>query len=177
MLKRLLSEFQERRDAVCLGTAERNAPDAPGLYAILVESPVSLRSPFGDELENRSTNLLYVGKASGSLKARLVEQDLLGKNHSTFFRSIGAVLDCRPPRGSLRGKKNQLNYRFSPNDRRKIVKWLEGNIRVRWVEGAPRDLEAKLITRLQPILNLKHNPKPFGRLKELRERCREIARG
>ena len=154
MLERLLSEFQEGRGAVYLRTAERNAPDAPGLYAILVESPGSLPSPFGEELENRNTNLLYVGKASGSLSKRLVEQDLFGNNHSTFFRSIGAVLDYRPPRRSLRGKKNQFNYRFSPDDRRKIVKWLDRNIRVRWVESAPRDLEAKLITRLQPILNL-----------------------
>lgn len=160
-----------------MARAERNVPDIPGLYTIFVDSPESLPPPFSLDLTNRHTCLLYLGKAGSSLKQRLVEQDLLGKKNSTFFRAIGAVLGYRPLKGSLRERTNQNNYRFSVADRRTLAEWNRTHISVRWSERARLDLEPRLIAQLRPIFNKHHNPSPYAPLGELRELCRSIARG
>ena len=175
-LNSVFSDLTTATGAMPLGTARCDAPDGPGLYSIFVVSPEALPAPYSDELVVRSTRLLYVGKASRSLKRRLLEEDLLGKRNSTFFRAIGAILGHRPPRGSLRGKSNQNNYRFRTNDRRMIVEWINCHVRVRWRESERVDLEPRLIMKLQPILNTQYNPRPSQHLARLRQECREIAR-
>ena len=90
------------------------------------------------------------------------------------------MLDFRPPPGSLRGKKNQNNYRFSGADRQQIVEWINLHICIRWYEcNEPCNLatiEKYLIEQLGPLLNTRDNPRSFPQLKKLREECRNIAR-
>lgn len=151
--------------------------DKPGLYAILVDDPKSLPDPFSSMLIRRGTRLLYVGRARGSLSIRLVEQELRHKRAATFFRGIGAILGFRPQPGSLRGKANQRNYRFSNTDTAKIVDWMQKHLLVRWLAMDVADLvevEPTVICELRPLLNTTH-PECCAELAELRDQCRRIA--
>src|SRR5690348_2804311 len=68
--------------AVDVPTAD---PSGPGYYAIFVKEARALPSPYRERLKQHSTTLIYIGIAEKSLFKRLVEQDLRGKGHSTFF--------------------------------------------------------------------------------------------
>jgi hypothetical protein len=159
--------------------ADAVVPKAPGFYSIFVDRPDNLPEPFAAYLRSCGTTLLYIGRASTSLFQRLVEEDFRHQGPSTFFRSIGAILGYRPQPGSLVGKLNQDNYRFSPIDTEKIAEWIKQHLAIRFVEadiskypGAERDA----IQRNCPILNTIHNPKCFPLLDELRSECRATAR-
>ncbi|MCM1531722.1 MAG: hypothetical protein NC048_04185 [Bacteroides sp.] len=153
-------------------------PDVPGLYAIRVKNPDKLPKEFRNELKNRNDNLLYIGQASQSLRKRLWEEELHARRHATFFRTIGAVLGYLPPKGSLKGKKNQNNYRFSADDNAKIIKWIEENLMINFMECRDNitPMEKELIKVYTPLMNIQDNPTPFGLLQELRNKCRETAR-
>jgi len=153
-------------------------PTQPGYYAIFVDDPEHLPSPYGDLLQQRATELIYIGMATISLRERLVEQDLRHRRHSTFFRGIGAILEFRPPSGSLVGKANQNNYRFSGSDTAAIVDWIDAHLSVNWTEADPalKATESSLIHARRPILNTTHNPDPVPQLATLRDECRRIAR-
>ena len=179
-----LHHLTEKAQLTKIELAKQEVPHKLGLYAIFIDSiedALPQRSPFKDELKDRTTNLLYVGKAKRqSLKERLVRQDLAGEGgSSTFFRSIGAVLGYKPEFGSLVGKQNNYNYVFTEEDKKKIVNWIDTFIRVRWIEtevSALDEREKQLIQSLCPLLNLDHNPRKFIPLEILRQECRDIAR-
>ncbi len=162
-----------------VATATDMVPNRPGYYSIWIDDPDELPGTFADYLREQQTQLIYVGIARQSLQERLVRQDLHHDKPSTFFRGIGAILGYRPPRGSLTGKKNQRNYKFSESDTLAIVDWIESHVQVGVVEESPADLrrESGAITRLCPVLNTDHNPCRFRvPLAQLRLECREIAR-
>ena len=181
-LNSVLHDLTKKRQLMRLELAKQEVPNKPGLYSIFIDSIDALppRSLFKEKLNERATNLLYVGQSKISLEKRLIWQDLSGKKgHSTFFRSIGAVLDYSPERGSLVGKKNQNNYVFTDEDKKEIVNWIETHIRIRWRETEPcilDDCEKYLIQILYPLLNLNHNPRKCELLEEIRQECRNIAR-
>jgi hypothetical protein len=159
--------------------AESDLPkNKPGLYAIYTDEPGSFPEPFAGYLRERNNNLIYVGKASGSLYERLFEEDLRHTRPSTFFRALGPILGYLPPKGSLIDKKNQNNYRFSDEDTAAIVEWIDRHLKVRIVV-VPADeiplLEASVIVRLTPLLNTVHNPIALSELAELRSQCRQFA--
>ena len=165
--------------AVKVSSAARDVPDGPGLYSIFVDSPASLPEPYRGLLVAAKTRLLYVGSAKRSLYARLVEQELRHKRAATFFRGLGAILGYRPVAGSLAGKRNQRNYRFSPADTAAVIAWIEQHLRVelaQFDEPDIRRLEPLVIAALCPLLNTTHNPRCFADLVALREECRRIAR-
>jgi hypothetical protein len=158
--------------------ASERVPNGPGYYAIFIDQATSLPNPYADLLLQRATRLIYVGIATVSLHKRLVEQDLRHRRPSTFFRGIGPILGYRPPRGSLVGRRNQNNYRFSESDTAEIISWINEHLSVNWVEAdaALPATEACLIRAHQPILNTRHNPEPVPELAALRDECRRIAR-
>jgi hypothetical protein len=153
-------------------------PTRPGYYAIFVDDGSALPSPFGDLLLKKATSLIYVGIATVSLYGRLVEQDLQHRRASTFFRGIGSILGYRPPLGSLVGKANQNNYRFSAAGTTEIIEWVNGHLSVNWAEADPalETTEASLIRAHRPVLNTKYNPAPVSLLADLRDECRRVAR-
>jgi hypothetical protein len=158
--------------------ASRVVPGRPGYYSIWIDDPDALPGIYAEYLRGQHTQLIYVGIASQSLQKRLIQQDLYHNSPSTFFRGLGAVLGYRPPRGSLVGKKNQNNYKFSGPDTLAIVAWIESHLSVGVIEEAPTDSrrEAGAITQLCPVLNTDHNPRALKELAQLRLECREIAR-
>jgi hypothetical protein len=159
--------------------AERQVPDAYGLYSILIDDPRNLPSPFSDYMFDLDHTIIYLGKASGSfLSKRLVKNDLRHKGHATFFRSLGAVLGYYPQKGSLANKANQDNYRFSHPEKKLIVEWINEHLAVRCLALSPAEIafERQLIADLTPVLNIDGNPDTLQEIKDLREKCKAIAR-
>lgn len=159
--------------------AERFVPSNAGLYSIFIDHPENLPEPFRGYITRQNTTLVYIGQASTSLRKRLVDQDLRHLHPSTFFRGIGAVLEFRPPTGSLRGKSNQNNYKFSSQDTKMIVHWINTHLSLRWVilDAKILDTEEQLVINfLKPVMNTTYNPDRLSELSRLRDVCRQIAR-
>ena len=156
--------------------AEARIPTSPGYYSIFVE-PQALDELYSDHIG--VNGLIYVGIASKSLVKRLVQQELTHNSPATFFRSLGAILGYRPPEGSLRGKRNQRNYRFSASDTAEIVGWINQHASVSWFAADSVDsaIEEAMIRTHTPMINIKHNPRPCPGLKQVRAQCRKIAVG
>ena len=148
-----------------------------GLYCIRISDINNLPNPFNDLLKDRGHNIIYIGLASKSLKVRFLNQELRAKGNGTFFRSIGAVLGFRPQKGSLLNNKNKRNYRFSNNDEQEIIKWINNNLNVNWIDfsGDCKDFEEKLIDKYLPLLNISNNTFKLKILSEIRNECIKIA--
>ncbi len=148
-----------------------------GFYAIWLKQGSKLSPRFNEELSKRETHLLYIGRAKDSLLTRLLKQELQHKNPATFFRSLGAVLGYRPMKGSLIGKRNQNNYKFSKHDTNAIILWIDGNLEVNFIESEMiNSFEETLIAKYSPILNWTHSQNKFEPLKTSKDECRLIAR-
>lgn len=160
------------------GTIDNQLPDQPGLYCLRILQPKTLPTFFSKVLKTRNhNNIIYIGIASKSLKKRL-NQELRAKGHGTFFRSLGAVLGYTPEKGSLVGKRNQNNYRFSKEDEKEIITWINENLLVNWVpiEVDLNRIESQLLIENSPLLNIAGNPGALKELSVLRDKCIEIAR-
>jgi hypothetical protein len=153
--------------------------DLPGFYVIRIADHSKLPISFSNVLKERSSDIIYIGLASKSLKKRFLYQELRAKGHGTFFRSIGSVLGYTPIAGSLKEKKNQNNFTFSSSDEQKIINWINTNLKVNWVpfDGVLEVIENTLIKKYKPLLNIKGNPFALQQLVKLRNECKRIARG
>lgn len=176
----LKSELASPLARMSVKTAEQLVPDASGVYAIFVDDARALPRFLSGRLLDGSQRPLYVGQAPASIRLRLIEQDLRHRKPSTFFRGLGACLGYRPPSGSLRGKKNQRNYKFSAGDTMRIAGWIEDHLLVSW-KTIPaeqvEEAERALIAAWKPPLNTVHNPEPVAELAQLRKVCRLTAGG
>lgn len=159
------------------GSIDNLVPNNSGLYCIRISDINKLPKPFNTFLADRQHNIIYIGIATESLKKRFLNQELRANGHGTFFRSIGAVLGHRPPKGSLTTKANKRNYKFTTTDEQKIIKWINNNLQVNWVEfsGDFESLETGLITKYRPLINLAKNPSALQLLSDLRKECVQIA--
>lgn len=156
---------------------KNDVPDISGIYAIRIKNIDMFPKEFRDELANRNETLLYIGKATRSLRKRLWAEELQGQRPATFFRDIGAVLGFYPPKGSLTGKKNRYNYRFSSDNNQQIILWIKNNLLVNFVECKDNidEIEKNIINKNKPIMNILNNPQPFEPLRILRKKCKDIA--
>ena len=158
--------------------AGRKVPDSPGIYCIKMRKGVLFPFDYG---EIREDGIIYIGKASQSLKDRLWKEELNHQRPATFFRSIGAMLGFLPPKGSLIGKKNtrNYNYKFSIEDTEKIKTWMKESLLVKFISLPQARLEAvesALIKKLKPLVNIKHNPCASDELKKARKKCVDWAK-
>jgi len=160
-----------------LKNLENNNLDFFGLYALKIKDSTVLPKQLKEEIENQDLTIIYIGKAERkSLKNRL-EEECRGKRHGTFFRGIGALLGLKPPKGSLIGKSNTNNYKFSQSDSIKIVEWMNENLMFDYLKAENNIdfVERDLIKHFQPILNTTHNPKKSKYLAMRRKECRNVA--
>lgn len=166
------------RYSVVSSLRDIDVPDKPGLYCMKLLKGSGLPIPFDQYAQSRN-NIIYIGLASQSLRQRMWNQELHHKSAATFFRSLGAVLGYRPEFGSLIGMKNQNNYEFSEEDKQSIIEWIEQNIEVGWIciSDNLNNLETELIHKFTPVINIDKNPAKVSELIQLREECRQIARG
>lgn len=147
-----------------------NIPNVPGLYCIKIKDYKLL--PNFENFEGKE-NIIYIGKASKSLRKRLWDQELHHKSAATFFRSIGALLGYLPPKGSLYGKSSN-NYRFIQEGTEAIIKWMRASLLVNFVKIVPEkqnQYEETLIRKYEPIINIEYNSNPSDLLKQMRARC------
>jgi len=149
-----------------------------GLYCIKINDHNSLPKPFNDILIDRNHEVLYIGIAKKCLNTRLLKQELRIMGHGTFIRSLGAVLGFRPEVGSLKNKINKVNYFFNEKDNKILIKWINDNLNVNWIEfsGDLERAEKALINRYRPLLNILKNKSSLFELKDLRAKCIEIAK-
>lgn len=159
------------------GSIDNLVPHKSGLYCVRISDINKLPKPFNTFLADRQHNIIYIGIASRSLNRRFLNQELRAKGHGTFFRSIGAVLGYRPPKGSLADKANKRNYKFSPTGEQEIIKGINDNLHVNWVDfsGDFETLETALINKHRPLMNLAKNPSALKELSDLRKICVQIA--
>lgn len=152
-------------------------PNNAGIYCVQIIDKHKLPKPFDSLLKDRNHNIIYIGIATKSLKHRFLNQELRANGHGTFFRSIGAILGYRPIIGSLVDKINKRNFKFSINDEKEIIKWINQNLKVNWIEMTNdfENLETQLIKTHTPLLNLAKNPLALKNLSDLRKECVRIA--
>lgn len=174
LLEKMLMNEKNFKSA---GSIDTIVPHSPGLYCIRISNVNKLPKPFNTILADRQHNIIYIGIASESLYRRFLSQELKAKGHGTFFRSIGALLGHRPPKGSLVNKANKRNYKFSAFDEQKIIKWINENLKVNWIDfsGDFEILETELIIKYRPLINLAKNPSALQELSDLRKLCVQIA--
>jgi hypothetical protein len=148
-----------------------------GLYCIRISDINKLPTPYNKILNERGHNIIYIGIATGCLNKRFLNQELRANGHGTFFRSIGAILGFKPPKGSLIEKSNKRNYKFSKDDNERIIKWINQNLIVNWIEfsGHFDSIETTLIEKYKPLINIAKNPAALKILSELRADCARIA--
>ncbi len=159
------------------GEIDGKVPDNAGLYCIRINDTSSIPKPFSAILQDRNHNIIYIGIATKSLSKRFLGQELRARGHGTFFRSMGAILGFRPEPGSLNDKANKKNYTFSKKDENAIVKWMNANLKVNWVEfeGTFDTVETTIIERHLPIVNIAKNRGAIKELSDLRAECVRIA--
>lgn len=159
------------------GEIDNWVPDVSGLYCVRIKDVNVLDVFFSKVLVKRGHNILYIGIASQSLKKRFLNQELRANGHGTFFRSLGAMLGYQPEKGSLKGKLNKRNYKFSKQTESEIIQWINKHLIVNWIElnEGFDDLETDLIKEHLPLMNLAKNPQPSMLLSELRAECVRIA--
>lgn len=151
-------------------------PDVPGLYCIKLRKGARLPAKFG---KVREDGIIYIGQASTSLRQRFWKQELNHIGAATFFRSIGAMLGYLPPKGSLVGKKNQNNFKFSPEDTEAIRQWMRNSLTANFIAFSTEtmdDVEKILIDKYRPLVNYTHNPDYSRELEAAKDKCREYAR-
>ena len=175
MLKVLLNE----KNFKTIPNSEDYIPEKPGLYCIRIKKSNTLNATLVKLLKERNHNIIYIGLASKNLRKRFLNQELRAKGHGTFFRSLGAVLGYHPEFGSLLDKSNQNNYKFSKQDEVEIIKWMDKNLVINWVEVSNNlnGIEDELIKTYLPLLNIAGNPGVLNDVIQARNKCKEIARG
>ncbi len=156
-------------------------PAEPGLYAWW-GTPDALPQVPLRYVQDAETWLLYVGIAPARLGSRQTLRGRICGNHlrgnvgsSTFRLSLAALLWQQEGWTlSRRGSKALL----APSSNAALSAWQEQHLRVSWVvHRAPWDVEAQVIKRLSPPLNLAMNrADTYGwALSEARQRFRSAA--
>lgn len=152
----------------------KKVPKDPGLYCIKIRKGVYFPKDYGKIREDR---IIYIGKTETSLYKRLWEDELNHKNPATFFRSIGAMLGKRPPKGSLFGSTSR-NYEFDYMDTEYIKKWMRQSLFVNFLpipKNQIKKIENKLIKKYCPLVNIQGNPNKSKAIQEARKECVKIA--
>lgn len=132
------------------------APAIAGLYAWWAAPEVlpALAGPMHPRLHN--LRLHYVGIAT-RLRSRLASNHLRRSGNSTLRRTLaGHLLD-----------DEHLKTRWTDRvvlvdvDEIRLTEWMTTNLRVSWCEHpTPHDVEAAIIRRLRPPLNVDHSTRP-----------------
>ncbi|WP_420535430.1 GIY-YIG nuclease family protein [Actinomadura viridis] len=94
--------------------------------------------------------LLYIGRAL-RLRARIVSDHLLRSRSSTLRRTLAGLLQ------EAKGYQAIWTDRvvLAPKDELRLTEWMHQHLSLTWTrQPQPRQLEAQLITRLQPPLNV-----------------------
>jgi hypothetical protein len=135
---------------VDLHTAGRTLGRGSGLYAWWAAPAVFPELIGVDHDDDPTLRLLYLGRAT-SLRGRILRTDLRRSDGSSLRRTLAGLL---MPTEHYRTQWTDQVV-LSPGDEARLTRWMHGNLRLTWAEDpAPDDLEAELVHRLAPPLNL-----------------------
>ena len=169
-----ISDWTMAAERVSVGRANLRLPlHTPGLYAFFVKHISDLPPCFSaDTLTRPLPELIYIGQASRCLLTRAWHQDCRHKGAASYFRSVGVMLgfsSVTPAR----------NYKFSQADTNEITAWMDEHVSVSWtsVVTSLNSDEKEVIRRFTPLLNIRHNPRAFTLLRQLRKRARQSSLG
>ena len=157
-----------------------------GIYAIGYTGSDSIEGFSVEKLKHR--DIIYIGKTKQSAQKRILNTHFkTGRTgSSTLRRSIGAILreqlDLQPTqRGSTHS--GMRDFTFTMESEKSLTEWMINNLSVSFVEydfgkRLLNRLENEIIYILNPVLNIANNPnnKNIYMIKDLRRKCREIAR-
>jgi len=159
----------------------------PGIYAVGFTGD-HFPFPSGGDIIKKG-KIIYIGKTEKSQRRRDAQTHFKSgrTGSSTLRRSLGAIL-----RGQLNLKPiprsysedRMRDYKFIQESEIKLTEWMINNLSLSFheiIEGKRflRELEKTVINELVPILNIQGNSafNPYaGMLKELRGKCRAIAK-
>lgn len=165
----------------------REFSNNPGVYAV---GFVGESFPFPLDINIvMNGDIIYIGKTEKSQRSRDAQTHFTnGKTgSSTLRRSLGAILlqelELTPiPRSYTETKMR--DYKFIRESEEKLTQWMINNLSLSFYEildgkKVIRELEKQVIITLSPVLNIQGNSilNPYaGMLKELRAKCKQIAK-
>lgn len=127
-------------------------PPAAGIYSWWADPLTfsSMESPTA--AKNSTDRLLYLGLAS-NLRKRVLQNHLRRSGSSTLRRTLAGLL---METEDLRTRRTDRVV-LVDEDERWLTAWMGTHLRLSWVEFAqPKSIEAALIERLRPPLNVAH---------------------
>lgn len=107
-------------------------PDSPGLYAVVAQDPDVVRTELRLDPSVSRGDVLYIGKAEGSLRARLEGKHFAdgGTAHSTLRRTLAALLvdrlDLEPVAVASAGR-----FTLTPESGEQLTTWMRRHLAVR----------------------------------------------
>jgi hypothetical protein len=135
---------------VALDAAARGVGRGSGVYAWWAASAVFPELPGTRHDSEPTLRLLYLGRAT-SLRGRIVRNHLRRSGSSTLRRTLAGLL--LPSEGYRTTWTDRVVLR--PDDELRLTAWMRANLRLTWAEDPqPEDIEAELIRRLRPPLNV-----------------------
>ena len=160
-------------------------PDSTGLYAVVAQDPDAVRAELRLDTSVSRSDVLYIGKAEGSLRARLERKHFAGGGtaHSTLRRTLAALLvdrlDLEPVAVASAGR-----FTLTPESGEQLTTWMRRHLAVRvwqapagFAEVTPLGgIEKPVIDTHTPPLNLTYGgTSPEAQL--LRQRIRKARTG
>lgn len=142
-------------------------PSQAGLYAWWAAPDVLAECPSPVHPDDPSSRLLYLGIAT-NLRRRIRQNHLRRSGTSTLRRTLaGLLLDQEALRTEWTDRVVLVD-----TDEVRLTEWMDRHLRLSWcVEDDPRRVEAALIERLQPALNVEHaSGTQVDRVKQARAR-------
>jgi predicted GIY-YIG superfamily endonuclease len=141
-----------------------NAPESPGNYIWLLKDgcnlpqPKSMPNPVFNRVKvgNKELRVFYTGIGEKNLRKRISEH-LKGKIATSTLRKSIAALMGFPFEQFTSGQKKKC--RMSKGDEEMVSNWLRKNCVLIYKENTNyRSMEEELIKKLDPPLNIEHNP-------------------
>ena len=168
-IEKAISELNRTRTPI----SALQAPSDSGVYAFYLKHHSRIKGfRAGDD------GLIYIGSTS-NLAKRICRKHFNFKctGSSTLRRSLGAILKKELALVAIpRSPGASKAYKFSSDGEQRLTDWMKENLEVGVcpIRSDYESIEKQLLTKLQPILNLKGRDKPD--LEALRKMCAEEAK-
>ncbi|MEV4523119.1 GIY-YIG nuclease family protein [Micromonospora tulbaghiae] len=134
---------------VALDVAVKRLARGSGVYAWWAPPSVPPDLPGPPNDSDPSWRMLYLGRAT-SLRGRILRNHLRRSGSSTLRRTLAGLLVSEGYRTTWTDRVVLV-----PEDEARLTAWMHEHLRLTWAEDPePSDIEAELVRRLHPPLNV-----------------------
>lgn len=134
---------------VALDVAVKRLARGSGVYAWWAAPSVLPDLPGPPNDSDPSWRMLYLGRAT-SLRGRILRNHLRRSGSSTLRRTLAGLLVSEGYRTTWTDRVVLV-----PEDEARLTAWMHEHLRLTWAEDPePSDIEAELVRRLHPPLNV-----------------------